>query len=127
MDMQFSRCKLRMTGRFRLRKHPIRVALGTLAIVLVSLTYVPAAWHGEHAADKDYNVCKLGNQPMAKCWSALELGPANPHDPAAPAARIVLPGECHLVRSLGRAPPAWFLSRSRSVNLRGRLSLTRRV
>ena len=95
-----------MTGPFGLRKRPLRLAVGTLVIVLVSVTFVPAVWHGEHALGKDCSVCKLGSQPLAESSSALELGPADAPEPAVLAERVVRLAERHLARSLGRAPPS---------------------
>ena len=70
-----------MTGLLRLGRHPVRVAFGTLAMVSLSLAYVPAPWHGDHAADKDCGVCKHGNRPMAELSFDQSQCRTEPHQP----------------------------------------------
>lgn len=53
-----------------------RLLVALFAIVLFSAAYVPAAWHQDHAADKDCTICKLGHQPITALPDLDPVGPA---------------------------------------------------
>jgi len=78
-----------------------RSPVAAIVLLFVTAAYVPAAWHEEHALDKDCTVCKLDHQKLIELPVAALVAPTTVTNETAP---VAVAGPAVIVE-LSQAPP----------------------